>query len=186
MIGIYDNYPFILGMPPTLEMSFRIDSLDFSIDSIPGGPKTFRAWADLNGNGAFDSTAVYEEPNGWYDNDMAGMVPIGGGLDETVDITIGTGDVPENIPMPDVFGVRCLPNPFNSATTVLVVGRGEPISAKVYNLSGREVVTLFENTVVNGVTAFRFAPPENMPSGNYLIRAISGGESFTSEFTYMK
>jgi len=185
-MDIYDNYNMLMGYPPVLEMTCDIDDADYYLDSIPSGPKTVCAWSDLNNNGACDSTGFTVEPFGWAETPLGGMLLVGGGATTSVDITIRASDVPEKIPVPKDIGIRCFPNPFNSAATILILGDGEPITVRIYDISGREVATLFENTAIEGFIATRFYPPADLPSGTYMLKAKSGERAITKEIIYMK
>ena len=187
MLGLYNYYPYLLGLPPTLTESYHIHSLDYAIENIPAGAYAARAWADLNGNGYFDSTGTLVEPFGWAENDMGGIVQIGGGCSSSVNIVIppsGIGE--EKPPLPERIGVHCFPNPFNGAATIVVVANGAPVSAGIYDLSGKLVYRLFDDLPIDGIRAFRFIPPKGFPSGSYFIRVHGGATSAERQIIYLK
>jgi len=186
MIGVYDGYPLLFGMPPTLESSHHITSLDYTIDEIPAGPKSFRAWIDGNGNGMFDSTAVYEEVYTWYVNETGGMTGVGGGFTTSVNMELPYENIGESNPRPEVFGVNCFPNPFNAAATILVYGSGQEMDLDVYDMLGNKVETLIDNVIIDGITALRWNPSEDLAGGTYLLKVKGNGITKTKSIIYLK
>jgi hypothetical protein len=85
------------------------------------------------------------------------------------------------------------PNPFNPTTTIkFSVGsasgrRGEParVTLKVYDVLGREVVTLVDKRKQPGVYAVTW-DAGNVPSGVYFVRLTAGSFSQTREAVVMK
>ncbi len=78
------------------------------------------------------------------------------------------------------------PNPFNSTTTVTyTLPAAAQVSLKLYDLSGREILTLIEGirqvgvhtTMLNGT---------NLPSGLYLLRLESAEQTFTQKVMLIK
>ncbi|GEM_PF-2684822 len=186
MLGLYNYYPFLLGLPPTLAWSYRLADTTYTIEDIPAGAYSIRAWIDLNGNGYFDSTGAYNEPFAWHNNEMGGIVAIGGGCTAPVDFDLPWTEIDETNPLPKRVGVHCFPNPFNSAATIVLVGSGETYSAAVFDLSGRRVAQLFEGVAIGGITAFKWQPAEDIASGNYLIRVHSANASAERRISYLK
>ncbi len=186
MLGTYNYYPFLLGLPPTLTSSYHLASLNYTIEDIPAGAYSIRSWADLNGNGLFDSTASYVEPFGWFVGHMGGVIAVGGGCTTSVDIVVPYTGIGEQKPLPNRIAVHCFPNPFNDAATIIVVGDGAPVSAGIFDLTGKLVSRLFDDIHVTGVRAFKFEPPEDLPSGSYLIKVDGAAVSAERQITYLK
>lgn len=59
--------------------------------------------------------------------------------------------VSKEMPIPQLFSITASPNPFNRTTILHVTNMGESVSVTVYDLMGREVVSLVE-TLSNRVT----------------------------------
>ncbi|HHS50961.1 MAG TPA: T9SS type A sorting domain-containing protein [candidate division Zixibacteria bacterium] len=186
VLGLYNYYPFLIGLPPTLAFTYRLDDTVFSIENVPAGPFTVRAWVDLNGNGHFDSSAAYIEPFAWHENDMGDIIAVGGGSFEPTDIHLPWTGVSETQPLPERLAVHSFPNPFNSTATFIVVGEGANYSGAVYDIAGRKVADLFEGAYLGGITALMWSPPEDLESGTYLVRIVGPNKSAERQITYIK
>jgi len=78
------------------------------------------------------------------------------------------------------------PNPFNSST-IIRYGLGKPAPARLalYDLSGREVRTLFEGNKQAGVHR-TILSAANLPSGIYFVRLEDLNKSINSKITLIK
>ncbi|MCK5833264.1 T9SS type A sorting domain-containing protein [bacterium] len=186
MIGLYNYYPYLLGLPPTLTSTHRIGALDYLIEDVPAGAYSVRVWMDLNGNSYFDSTGAYNEPFAWLDNEMGGIAPVGGGCINAANISLPWTGVKELTTLPNRLAVYCHPNPFNSVATVVIVGAGNGLSIEVYDIAGRHISTIAENFVSSGITALRWYPSEELNSGNYFIRVSGNGLTAEKQITLIK
>ncbi len=114
--------------------------------------------------GVFDNTIPFTLASG------AGIAYEGGSL------LIPLGVKPEGgSAIPKVFFVdQNYPNPFNPSTTVRFgLPTRSSVSARVYNLLGQEVATVFEGTRPAGIYNLEF-DASALPSGIYLCRIQAG------------
>ena len=97
-------------------------------------------------------------------------------------------DVAPNDPtVPKTFFVdQNFPNPFNPSTTITYgVPQEVVVTAKVYNLLGQEVATLFSGHQTAGVHELRF-DASNLSSGVYLLRVVAGATVDIKRMVLMK
>jgi hypothetical protein len=105
-----------------------------------------------------------------------------------------TGINDEKIAKPAAFYLlQNYPNPFNPTTTIKFSGgsasgrTGEParVTLKVYDLLGREVVTLVDERKQPGVYTVTWDAGK-VPSGAYFYRLTAGGYTQTKAMVVMK
>ena len=78
------------------------------------------------------------------------------------------------------------PNPFNPTTAInFVIKDGGLVTLKVYNLMGQEVATLVNNTLNTGSHQVMFNGTD-LPSGLYLYRLDTNGQSFQQKMLLIK
>ncbi|MEM1093566.1 MAG: choice-of-anchor B family protein [Bacteroidota bacterium] len=78
------------------------------------------------------------------------------------------------------------PNPFNPETTVQVTMRETAwITVAAYDLAGREVARLFDGVLSTGTFPLTFYA-DGLPSGTYLIRAVSDASAQSQKVTLLK
>ncbi len=78
------------------------------------------------------------------------------------------------------------PNPFNPSTTIRYsVAKGDRVSLKVYDITGREVATLVDAVRSPGEYAVRWSP-EGLASGTYVYRFVSGSYTETKKLLYLR
>ena len=78
------------------------------------------------------------------------------------------------------------PNPFNPSTTLsFVIGHSSFVSLKVYDLLGREVATLVNETKTPGNYEVNFNAP-NLPSGIYLYKLQAGSLTESKKMILLK
>ncbi|MCZ7556855.1 MAG: T9SS type A sorting domain-containing protein [Bacteroidia bacterium] len=86
-------------------------------------------------------------------------------------VFVKTGVMPSGVELYDAY-----PNPFNPSTTIsFSLRETQPVTMKVFNIFGQEVVTLMENAQTEAgfhTVAFR---GDNLPSGSYLVVMNAGG-----------
>jgi hypothetical protein len=86
-------------------------------------------------------------------------------------VFVKTGVMPDGAELYDAY-----PNPFNPSTTIsFSLRETQPVTMKVFNIFGQEVVTLMENAQTEAgfhTVAFR---GDNLPSGSYLVVMNAGG-----------
>jgi hypothetical protein len=133
-----------------------------------------------------------------------GVLTLAAGVfDNTIPFTLGPGgsvvfaggslkisssvDSPEETSIPQSFYVnQNYPNPFNPST---IISYGIPksgfVSAKVYNLLGQEIATLFAGYQNAGVHSLTF-DASNLSSGVYLYRIQAGNVVETKRMVVMK
>jgi len=133
-----------------------------------------------------------------------GVLTLAAGVfDNTIPFTLGPGgsvvfaggslkisssvDSPEETSIPQSFYVnQNYPNPFNPST---IISYGVPkngfVSAKIYNLLGQEIATLFAGYQNAGVHSLTF-DASNLSSGVYLYRIQAGNVVETKRMVVMK
>ncbi len=78
------------------------------------------------------------------------------------------------------------PNPFNPTTKIqFSVGKQGLTTLKVYDMLGREVATLINETLSMGTYNVEF-DASNLPSGTYIYELRSGNRTLTEKMTLMK
>jgi uncharacterized protein (DUF362 family) len=89
--------------------------------------------------------------------------------------------------IPDDFALyQNFPNPFNPSTTFKFhVPVAEYVTVKIYSITGREVETLLEGQVSQGLHELRWTP-NGIASGVYLCTMHAGGFSDSRKMIYQK
>jgi len=87
----------------------------------------------------------------------------------------------------DRFNLNSIyPNPFNPITTVtFTMPIADKVSIKVFDITGRELITLKEDFTIAGTHTVNWNA-SNHPSGVYLLQMISGSFSKTQKIVLMK
>jgi hypothetical protein len=71
---------------------------------------------------------------------------------------------------------EALPNPFNPSTTItLTLPEAANVKAVIYNINGRQVTTLVNDRLVEGIHELNWTP-SNLASGLYFVQASVNGE----------
>jgi hypothetical protein len=84
------------------------------------------------------------------------------------------------------FLAQNYPNPFNPATTIRYsIAHQEQVLIKIYDLLGREITTLVENTQLPGTHEITFDASQ-LPSGVYIYRMQVGEYVETKRMTFIK
>ncbi|MCL6099453.1 MAG: T9SS type A sorting domain-containing protein [Bacteroidetes bacterium] len=103
-------------------------------------------------------------------------------------------DVESSTNLPTEFGLeQNYPNPFNSSTTIKYsvpyVGRNDistyNVVLKIYDLLGREVVTLVNAEKTSGVYEVKF-DGTGFASGVYIYRLVNGSSAISKKFVLLK
>lgn len=86
------------------------------------------------------------------------------------------------------IAVLAYPNPFNSNTNIAfsVNESSDNVKVEVFNTIGERIATLFNGTAEAGVTYNVEFKGDNMPSGIYTYRVISGSNSFNDKLMLIK
>jgi hypothetical protein len=85
-------------------------------------------------------------------------------------------DADQKPSVPRSFLLRAYPNPFNSATIVeLDLGERQDLRIEVYDVLGRRQATMHEGSLSAGTHRWPFHAG-GLPSGMYLLRAVTAGE----------
>lgn len=119
--------------------------------------------------------------------------PDGVALDDEVDSGDACQLSSDHIELhPDQFTIsQNYPNPFNPETSILFeVVEMDEISLKVYDLSGREIITLASGTYSPGSYHVNWNAVNNVgdpvASGMYIYRLVSSNQSITQKMLYLK
>ncbi len=104
---------------------------------------------------------------------------------EPVSVDIVTGV--EETALPTAFSLKQnYPNPFNPTTKIeFSIAKSGFVSLKVYDIVGREVATLI-NQELNQGTYLKTVSGENLSSGMYMYKLVSGNYSETKKFILSK
>lgn len=79
------------------------------------------------------------------------------------------------------------PNPFAQATTLAYSLPAEAkVSLVIFDLLGRRVATLVDESQPAGRHEVRFEPPAGLAAGMLLVRLVAGGESAAVRLTYVR
>ncbi|MCK5833786.1 S8 family serine peptidase [bacterium] len=103
----------------------------------------------------------------------------GHGMINAYNAVLGAG-ITENGARPEENEIIALPNPFNATCKILAKG-----NITIFDISGREVKNL---GTIDGTSTWDGTDDsgESLPSGIYLIRAISGEKSFVAQAMLIK
>ena len=78
------------------------------------------------------------------------------------------------------------PNPFNPSTQIsFSLPQAMHVTVKVYDMLGREVATLLNNTASAGMTTIQYTA-SNISSGMYYYRLQAGETSITKKMMLLK
>lgn len=103
---------------------------------------------------------------------------------DTTSVLLGVNDRSEKSKTIHLF--QNYPNPFNPSTVIpFQLAKAGFVSVKVYDVSGREIRTLFEGQKEPGNHKLTFNS-ENLSSGVYLVRLESGGVSENRKIVLLK
>jgi hypothetical protein len=159
-----------LTMPATV--------LNLDIDNAAGvtlsRPTTINGILRLK-NGVFDNTIPFS------------LGPIGSISFEGGSLLhpLGVGDGPDGLPT-KFFVDQNYPNPFNPTTTIRFGLPGDAlVTAKVYDVLGQEMMTLYAGKMIAGMHELTFNPV-NLGSGVYLCRIQAGNAVETRRMMYIK
>ena len=112
------------------------------------------------------STVVY--------NDLDAAIGVIEGLFATTDVTELAGADPS--PVAGIF-----PNPVDEIASLhLNLESESPVAIRIYNLAGREIMNLGEETLPAGQQV-RQIPAGDLPSGPYLLRTAISGKVYTNK-----
>ena len=100
--------------------------------------------------------------------------------------TIASGVEITLSPVPDHFIVRNYPNPFNPSTTIaLQIPQQDHVSLKIFDLLGREIVSLLDDDVLPG-TRFVTWNASNLASGIYIAQLKTSREAHNLKMVLLK
>ncbi len=175
-----------------------IATVDFSV-SVPGlaigGSYDVDFYADLNGNGVYDAPGADHAwrlvlTNVQGDTTLA----FAHNTDNFVDIAWpGTvGIVSDTDRLPKVFALQQnYPNPFNPSTQIRYdLPRAVPVTLTVYNILGRQVVTLVDELQAAGSYAVRWNGRDQqgklVGTGVYVYRIQAGPQGALRKMVFLK
>ncbi|SVD03352.1 uncharacterized protein METZ01_LOCUS356206, partial [marine metagenome] len=90
-------------------------------------------------------------------------------------------------PIPNKYALRqAYPNPFNPVTTLsFALPIETEVSLKVYNLQGREVISLVDQNMEAGYHSVVWNA-DNYPSGVYFVKMVTGKYLSTQKLMLVK
>ena len=93
----------------------------------------------------------------------------------------------EAIPLPETFSLdRAYPNPFNPTTTLsFALPIESAVSLTVYNLQGREVISLVDQNMPAGYHSVVWNA-DNNASGMYFVKMVAGNYINTQKLMLVK
>jgi hypothetical protein len=125
---------------------------------------------------------------GVFDNTIAFTLGAGGSISYeggSLLVPLGVGPGAGQLPV-KFFVNQNYPNPFNPTTTIRFGLPAEAqVTAKVYNMLGQAVATLYAGKMIAGVHDLTFNPV-NLGSGIYLCRIQAGNAAETRRMMYIK
>lgn len=103
----------------------------------------------------------------------------------TVDDESGFDDIDH--PVPTEFGLKAVyPNPFNAVARILfALDVSSRVSVRVYDLAGREIATVYENTAPAGVHILNW-DASRLSSGVYYVRLEKGSQNSSMKVVLIK
>ena len=102
----------------------------------------------------------------------------------SLDRLLASDDHP--IPKPSTFQLAVFPNPFNPATEIRFdLDRTRQVDLRVFDLTGREVAVLLQQTLPSGNHGVKF-DGASLASGIYFARLSAGPHVATSKLVLLK
>ncbi len=90
------------------------------------------------------------------------------------------------VAVPSRLALGCYPNPFNPAmTVVLSLESPSSVNLEVFNLQGQLVSQLYRGQLSAGQHLFQYEPVA-LPSGTYLIRAVTPTDQISRKVQYLR
>lgn len=162
---------------------FRPTNLGTGTDPFPAPAPTpaGTSLAALNstgtaGNGAYSLYVV---------DDLGG--DFGTLTDFCVDLTVDLGVAGENGPGAGEASLTASPNPVRTAGRVrLAVETAQDVTVAVYDVTGRQVATLFQGAVAAGQSLEMGLDASSLPSGVYVVRAMGDSVNLTERVTVVR
>jgi len=212
-LGPYAKKDSLLGMafesavwnPKTGYLWTTSGNVTSGLPSGPYGPYKMFAW-DVNAKKVVDSLAWYDPLIPMYGNDQR---PRGIAFNKTGDtayVTVFNTNVtlpgswceqfakigatyvqPDQAPIPTEFALsQNFPNPFNPSTVIkFKLAKAGMTTLKVYDVMGREVSTLVNETMNAGAYTVKF-DASHLASGTYVYVLESSGYRFTNKMLLLK
>jgi len=88
--------------------------------------------------------------------------------------------------VPDHFLLRNYPNPFNPSTTIAIqIPQQDHLSLKIFDLLGREIVSLLDDDVQAGTRLVTWNA-SNLPSGIYIAQLRTSREAHNLKMVLLK
>jgi Domain of unknown function (DUF362)/Secretion system C-terminal sorting domain len=133
------------------------------------------------------SLGVHEHWNNMLDKKYSRNLGTGKGIELFPIPSSGTTGVGNNAPIVRIFRLDPnFPNPFNPSTVITYeIGVAGHVSLRVFDVQGREVATLVDQTQQAGSYRFKFAG-EKLASGVYFYRLASGVSVETRKMLLLK
>lgn len=183
------------GTSQSMEMTFNFDPASISLaeitDQLPTGWQVIRK--DEKGSLKLAIAGLPTTLSGnlltlrFNKQDVYGATPqitANIAFDETSPELLVAGDIDD---LPNAFSLEAnYPNPFNPATTIrYALPEATQIKLEVFDLTGRSVSILVDQTQAAGSYAIRFDATD-LPSGTYLYRIEAGAFTSTQKMTLVK
>jgi len=157
-----------------IELNWRTDNYGFNIErSLPSQETIWNTIGFVEGHGNSNSPKDYNfidseiDQSGNYSYRLK-QIDNDGTFEYSDVVTVSVG-TPERFYLSQNY-----PNPFNPTTTIdYMISKNEKVSLKVYDLLGREVVTLVNEFKPAGTYSVSF-DAEDLASGVYIYRLIAG------------
>ena len=149
------------------------------------GGDTTQEYCDSCTSGVFDCLG---ECNGAAEEDVCGTCL--GEIEDQANCEMAISQIGSNFP--EEFSIaQNYPNPFNPVTSITFdVAKMDEISLVVFDLSGREIITLASGTFTPGSYRVNWRAVNNVgdaiTSGMYIYRYISSDKAITRKMLYLK
>lgn len=150
---------------------FVSGSAGLSMRTTTGGA----SWEIFNTAGAtMNGIYARHRDSAWVCGSSAGILKFVQGL---VGVVTWSNEVPLTYSLSQNY-----PNPFNPTTTIkFAIPKTSKVSLKIYDISGREVEALFNNSILNAGTVTYSFDGTNLASGVYFYTLISDGNIISSK-----
>jgi hypothetical protein len=191
-VEIYSAVDYCEGPPgkyPPTEWRVNLSAIVYTGDGDPVPPQSNWVWywyENASDGNWHNFATTYGSNNSTSLDNLIGhtgqaYVHVSCGLGN---FTSGTVDVPGS--ECGAFRMGAFPNPFNPTTTIkFTIAQTGMTTLKVYDVMGREVATLLNESLAAGVHSIKL-DGTNLSSGTYLYVLTSGGHRLTGKMLLLK
>ncbi|MFP4460009.1 MAG: FlgD immunoglobulin-like domain containing protein [Candidatus Zixiibacteriota bacterium] len=196
--NVYVNFYDLYQAYTTGDTVVEIENIEvgsdgtFLIEDCPSGPKAVMAYIDTNGNMMYDEDL--EEPHAWLQNELMGVLVVGGGYEAEIapeELDLDVWFVKESTPRPSELNIFASPNPFNGAVNFYYnIEKSSHCRISIYDSRGNLVNTIFNgqksagNHIVNWDGTGQFG--QDLPAGSYNVQIATAAGSKSIKVLYIR